>query len=117
MSEEEVIGVSGSRAHLDEISIIKSGVKKFRCTKCVKNVHNIAGYAKGEETPSLLKVRCSSPDCECICKTHYMGKDGRMKLLGTKDNSVVEKFVQDKKRDDTDNLIDQINLDYRNGKK
>lgn len=112
-AEEEVIGVSGSRAHMDEIEVITSGVKRFRCPKCLKNVHSIAGYNKGEDIPSLLKVRCTTPDCECICKTHFMGKDGKMRLFGTKDNSFVEGYSQDKERTATDDMIDLINLQYK----
>ena len=91
-------------------TIIGAQYKTHQCPSCKKNVHCIAGYKNEGDPVELLKDRCSK-DCECKCRTHYLAKNGKLKKYGTVDDTKPE-TIPDRKRDETDDLIDQINAGF-----
>ena len=74
---EEVIGTHTGKSY----NIIGKQHRHYQCVNCRKQVHCVAGYENEGDPVELLKDRCGK-DCECKCKTHYLGKDGKLEPYG-----------------------------------
>ena len=109
---EEIIGVAGSAD--DEINIKSAQYARFQCTNCAKRkIHCIAGGKKGDPV-EMLKDRCTNPECECRCRTHYIANNGRLRRYGTVDDtSVIEDMDLGITRTHIDDMIDEFNAKIR----
>jgi hypothetical protein len=106
---EEVIGVAGE----NQYNIIGAQHRTYQCPGCKKNIHCIAGFKEPGDPVELLKDRCGN-DCECKCRTYYLAKNGKLRKYGLPDDTdVLEGFATERERNSTDDLIDQINEEYR----
>lgn len=82
--EEEIIGTVEAKSQGDASSfIIKSTGDRVLCPRCRKNQHN----QLSQDGTGVITTRCKGGDCECKCRTHYIGKDGRARPIGVKDDS------------------------------
>jgi hypothetical protein len=66
--------------------------KRYYCSNCRQGIHN---------TPENDR-RCKRNGCDCRCKTHYIGMDGRARPYGTPDDS-AERLEKDRPKIDADN--------------
>ncbi len=87
------------------------------CGNCKKKIHCIGGKKDKSEKIEMVKDRCNNDDCECRCRTHYIGKDGRLHKYGTIDNSTAIDEPAVKYDDETDKLIQRINKMYRSNER
>lgn len=78
MSEE----VYGYTSGVDlETSHYITSIRNY-CTSCRKGIHT------GVNSKKEIIRRCKGVDCECKCRTHYVGLDGKLRPYGTPDNSI-----------------------------
>jgi hypothetical protein len=109
---EEVIGTHTGKSY----NIIGKQHRTYQCANCRKQVHCIAGYENDGDPVELLKDRCGK-DCECKCKTHYLGKDGKLKKYGTVDvSTALDDFEKERPRNETDDFIDELNKEFNESK-
>ena len=109
---EEIIGLAGELG-VNEYNVISEQGRRFQCVNCRKKIHCMAGWKKEGDLVVLIKDRCGK-DCECKCRTHFVGKDGRLHRYGTIDTSnAMEDFSQDLPRNKTDDLIDEMNEEFK----
>jgi len=97
--DAEVVAVMEASAKFKEVSGWTLG--KNYCSNCKKGIHS---------TPN--KSRCkNAKNCECRCRTHYIGKDGLLRPYGVIDDSDErEAKLAQKYNPETDKLIADINL-------
>lgn len=74
--------------------------KKYYCTNCRRSIHN---------TPSNDQI-CKRNGCECKCQTHYIGRDGRPRPYGTKDDSKEDEAKPDPSYDA---FVDKLNEEWQ----
>tara|TARA_R110000744_G_scaffold130730_3_gene238468 strand:- start:3364 stop:3726 length:363 start_codon:yes stop_codon:yes gene_type:complete len=111
---EEVIGTVGEK---NEYNLIGGSPNKYQCPNCRKNIHCIAGFKDVGDPVIMLKDRCGK-DCECKCRHSYLAKNGKLRKYYTVDDTdVLEDFTQDRPRDATDDLIDEINAGFNADRK
>ena len=79
------------------------------CSNCKKSIHNTPAKKIGGEK----KVRCKSLDCECKCRTHYVGSNGHLVPYGMEDPSLSEIDTQSLPRNQQDDFIDNLNLEFK----
>lgn len=102
--DEEIIGIAGDA---DQFKVSGFTLKKFYCTNCKKGIHSVPN-----------KMRCKTTDCECECKTHYISRDGIHRIpYGVADPHQHPDMMSERKRDESDEFIDEINDNFRNRKK
>lgn len=102
---------------MSEVVVKKNSQNLFRCPNCnKKNIHCIGGGPK-EDPVEMLKDRCNNNECQCHCRTHYEANNGRLKRYGTIDNTSSIEDMSDDVRNETDNVIDEINKQFLERKK
>ena len=84
--EETVVGTGAAVISLEE-GMGDPYNARVLCTRC-------RGGDTPKKPPVHCKVRngqirmtCTSQDCECRCRTHYVGRDGRLRPYGSRDDS------------------------------
>ena len=98
----------------EEITLIANDFGTLYCTNCKRKKHCIAGYKEGE-APEMVKDRCSNPNCECRCRRFYVAKNGYLRRYGEIDDTdPLEGFHEDTGRKKIDDLIDAVNLQFKN---
>lgn len=111
---EEVIGTVGEK---NEYNVIGGVNKAYQCANCRKNIHCVAGFKKKGDPVVLLKDRCGK-DCECKCRHSYLAKNGKLRKYYTVDDTdVLEDFTSDRKRNASDDFIDEINDAFNSRRK
>lgn len=97
----------------NQYNLVGSQNHTYRCPNCRKNMHCIGGYKEEGDPVELLKDRCGK-GCECRCRTHFIAKNGRLKKYGTVDDTdVLEGFTKTTGRNETDDLIDELNAQIK----
>ncbi len=89
------------------------------CGHCKKGMHSIAGIKEGQEETTLLKDRCNNEACECICKTHYIARDGSVQEFETIDctDPLYDFGGQLNPRNKDDDIIDQLNHKFHKARR
>ncbi len=84
-SKEEVVARAGGSIHLDpSIDPFAGTLRCSNCrgTKTRRPIHCLVGK------DGQPRVRCTKTSvCECKCRTHYIGQDGRLRPYGVPDDS------------------------------
>lgn len=100
-----------------DATITSTNIVKTYCMNCRKNQHCIHGTLKNENEVIMLKDKCSNDLCECRCRRFYSAKNGKLKRLGTiDDTNPLEDFNMNNKREKIDDIIDEINEKMRSKK-
>lgn len=109
MSEEYVDNDSSDVAY-----ILPQQYRTVQCPNCKKKAHCLAGVKKGDEEEKVVMVkdRCNNAECNCKCRTHFVGKDGKLHKYGQPDNTSALFDMSEDKRLPIDDLIDQANKEY-----
>lgn len=88
---------------------------KVLCGRCrgSKQAHRPPTHSRVKN--GQIDMRCNSKDCECRCRTHYVGRDGHLRPYGSKDDSGIAADDDDakRKRTATDDAIDYANAIFR----
>jgi len=115
MTEDEYIGSAGSY----DIEITSTDINKSYCGNCKKNQHCIHGTKKEKDSDEIppvimLKDKCNNDICECKCRRFYSAKNGKLRRLGTIDDTdPLEGFNMNQKREKIDDIIDILNNTIR----
>lgn len=101
-----------------EKATIVGNKETLLCGNCNKKIHCVAGQKENDDKVVMVKDRCNKDACECRCRTHFIGKNGRLRKYGTVDNSTAIEEPVVEYNDETEKLIQQINASYhRNERK
>lgn len=78
------------------------------CPNCKKAIHTTPPRKKGQP----VNFRCNRKDCECKCRTHYIGENGHLVPYGQPDPSVPQVDNYQLPRDKIDDIVDTINAKW-----
>lgn len=112
--------LSDTLEEFKDIEIANGGAsRRYLCTNCRTNIHNVAGAKKGQPVEILQKI-CSNSKCMCPCTSFYVAKNGRLRRLGTVDDTDplqgLHNASDGSKRSSTDDLIDKLNAQIKQEK-
>jgi len=110
LSEEPVEIVIGTMGSKDDPLLKTRGgsSKRYHCSNCKNNVHCVTGARKGRPV-LMINDLCSNPHCMCLCRKYYEANNGKLRLIGTIDDTNTMDGWDEHPRGEIDDLVDRIN--------